>query len=255
MYTTGGSLDFVRRHLAMVNELERIRRELGLASMDILDFGGGHSPLSTFLRLYGLATNYRLAVADIAADAIDAARLEPPLVSKHLLAQDGSLPFADRSFDVAVSSDVFEHIPPSHRQPWASELHRVVRHAQVHNVPCDGDEFASSSADAAYQAWHLKHFGTPEPWTAEHLENGVPALAELSGMFPGYEIQGIANADRWLTIMKDEGTNPSAFARLRRGLSYAHSGWRHDRTPPFKAAFVSGMSKRAIDDHGRERAG
>ncbi|MDP9227317.1 MAG: class I SAM-dependent methyltransferase, partial [Actinomycetota bacterium] len=138
MYTAGGSLDFVRRHMTIVNELEQLRRGSRLAKLDVLDFGGGHSPLSPFLRLYGLRANYRVTVADVSAEAIGAAQLASPLVAKELLSQEGSLPFPAGKFDVVVSSDVFEHIPRGFREHWAGELKRVSRIGQIHNVPCDG---------------------------------------------------------------------------------------------------------------------
>jgi SAM-dependent methyltransferase len=239
LYTAGGSLDFVRRHMAIINELERLRRELSLGIVDVLDFGGGHSPLADFIRLYGLTENYSLTVADIDSEAITAARVVAPLVAKSLLAQDGSLPFTDASFDIVVSSDVFEHIPHSRREDWAHELQRVARHAQVHNVPCDGEQFASSQADRSYQTWHIEQFGTPEPWTAEHLANGCPTIDELRALFAGSNIYGLANVDQWLSIMKLEGTRPSHVSRFLRGRAYAAKGQFRDRDGPYKAAFVT----------------
>ena len=238
LYAAGGSLDFVRRHMAIVNELELLRGKLH-GRLRVLDYGGANSPLSTFLRLYGLADRYQVVVADVDVTAIANATLRKPLDSAVLLEPNGTLPFADGAFDAVVSSDVFEHIPRRDRPRWAKELHRVARHAQIHNIPCDGDDYVSSKADAAYQRWHIGRFGAPEPWTAEHIANGVPSVEELMMLFPGAMIRGIANADLWLRTMKAEATQSSIAGRFARAVAYAIGRRHQDSHGPFKACLIT----------------
>lgn len=238
IYAAGGSIDFVRRHMAIVNELELLRARLR-GRLHVLDYGGANSPLSTFLRLYGLADRYQVVVADIDASAVAHAQLRRPLEASVVLEPGGTLPFADGTFDVVVSSDVFEHIPQQDRARWSQELQRVARHAQIHNIPCDGGDYVSSKSDAAYQAWHVDSFGAPEPWTAEHIANGVPSVAELKMLFPGARIRGVANAELWLRTMKEEATRSSLPARLVRGILYATNRRRLDSHAPYKACLLT----------------
>ena len=237
IYARVGALDFVRRHVAILNELERIRADLG-HQLTVLDFGGGTSQLSVMLRLYGLASQYRVVVADVDAPAVAEAGLRPPLSESVLLDPRGSLPFETDSFDVAVSSDVFEHIPRDSRSRWANELHRVAQHCQIHHVPCDGNGFSSTRADRAYQEWHLRRFGREERWTAEHIANGVPDIGELQALFPNATLRGIANSDFWLRTITSEGERPRPMARLRRGIAYALYLRRRDSHQPYKACLL-----------------
>ena len=233
-----GSIDFVRRHMTIVNEVEALRQQLG-RRIDVLDFGGAHSPLSDFLRMYGLGRHYRVTLADVDQAAIARARLRPPLQSRHVLDPSARLPFEDGAFDVVVSSDVFEHIPVRERPRWASELQRVSRHGQVHNIPCDGDQFVSSRTDAEFQRWHVARFERPEPWTAEHIANGVPRVDELKELFPEARLKGSANAALWLRTMKDEAARRSSVRRLTRALAYALLRQRLDARGPYKACLLT----------------
>ena len=242
----GASIDFVRRHAAIVSELEAWRARLD-QRIDVLDFGGANSPLSKFLRLYGLAKHYRVIVADVDATAIEAAQLRPPLEAAVVLHPDGTLPFADQSVDVSVSSDVFEHIPKPDRRRWADELLRVTRLGQVHNVPCDGEDYASTATDAAFQAWHTELFGVPEQWSAEHIANGVPTVDELLDLFPGSQVRGIANAEYWLETMKDEASRTSLPARVARSIRYVVRGSQNSAKSPFKACLLTV----SVDPRGR----
>ena len=224
--------------MAIVSELELLRGKLH-GRLRVLDYGGANSPLSTFLRLYGLADKYQVVVADVDATAIANASLNKPLDGAVVLEPDGILPFGDDTFDVVVSSDVFEHIPQWDRPRWAREIHRVARHAQIHNIPCDGEDYVSSKADAAYQRWHIGRFGAPEPWTAEHIANGVPSVDELMMLFPGAMIRGIANADLWLWTMKADATRSSIAGRFARAVAYAIGRRHQDSHGPFKACLIT----------------
>jgi len=77
-------------------------------------------------RLYGQTGHDEVAVTDIDRAAVDAVELRSPVTRKHVIEPTPPLPFRDLTFDVVVSSDVFEHIPRDLRDPWARELARVV---------------------------------------------------------------------------------------------------------------------------------
>ena len=241
-----GSIEWMRRHLAIVNELERLRATTNAKHLTVLDFGGADGSLGRSLRLYGLAHRYRITLVDIDAAAL-AQPMVSPTVSSTLIDPEGFLPFEGGSFDVVVSSDVFEHIPRGTRSHWADELSRVARLRQIHSFPADSDDgrWISSLVDAEFQAWHERHFGVPERWTAEHLENGVPHIDEMLRAFSGATAIGIVNAQVWLHNMKAQNGPKSPIDRLRYVLVYNRHWRKLESRPPFKNALLVVPAKRA----------
>jgi hypothetical protein len=75
------------------------------------------------LRLIGVELNRA------AARLARAAELDSPLVP--VLADGGALPFAPRSVDVIVASQVLHHVPRTVAVRWIAAFHRLARHAVV----------------------------------------------------------------------------------------------------------------------------
>jgi SAM-dependent methyltransferase len=148
-----------------------------------------------------------------------------------------ALPFPDGSFDVVVSSDVFEHIPRDERPRWAEELRRVSTGPQVHTVPCDSADgrWQSTLADERFAVWYLARFGEPEPWTAEHLALGTPTSEEM-GQLLGVPARPIVNVDVWLAAMTARYESTGIIARLRFALTYLLRDSSRAERPPFKSA-------------------
>ena len=103
--------------------LELVSRRIGDPSrLRALDVGCGIGLTDellepSFRELHGV---------DVSAGMLEAARRANPGVEYHL--GDGrTLPFDDRSFDVAFAICVVHHVPPGEREPFARELARVVR--------------------------------------------------------------------------------------------------------------------------------
>jgi len=243
-----GSIEASRRHLAIVNELENLRRKAGLPVLDILDFGGAEGSLGRTLRMYGLESHYRVTLADIdeAALKVAAAVANARVVT---LEPEGTLPFADASFDVAVSSDVFEHIPKSARQGRADELRRVSRLGQVHSVPADdgGHHWNSVQVDEDFAAWQRESFGAPDRWTGEHLEKGVPSLDDLRELFPQGRISGIVSGRVWAATMRAKYGPATPWHRVRFALTYARQLRKLERKAPFKTALIVAMVSLHVD--------
>lgn len=246
-----GSLEWMRRHLAVINELERLRAERPL--MSVLDFGGADGALGRALDLYGLADHYEVTVADI---DLSQATLRRPIRALASIDPDGKLPFADGSFDVVASSDVFEHIPPEARPRWATELHRVSRGGQVHTMPCDSADgrFASTAADRRFAAWYTNRFGEPERWTEEHLAMGTPQLEEVTSLLSPSTVRPIVNVDVWFAAMVAKHGSTGISARLRFLARYLVRFRRRAGQPPFKnAVFV--VPPRTFAGAGSGRSG
>lgn len=239
LYVGIGSLEWLRRHRVIIGELERIRHAAGAERLRVLDFGGLSGALANVIRLYGLTRHYEIHVVDIERETIDAVQLRPPLVGKLAIDPRPPLPYEDAAFDVVASSDVFEHIPRDLRGAWADELARVARLGQVHTVPCDSldGHWQSSAVDREFDAWHRSALGEPERWTAEHIENGVPTVDELTSAFHPTALRGLANTSLWLDSMRVQFGSPGSLRRLPFLLRYIANRARDER-PPFKGCLI-----------------
>jgi SAM-dependent methyltransferase len=95
----------------------------------VLDFGAGRGKFAEILAGSGFAldlVSLRDACAMLVGGDVDPAVARNPLVdSAVVVPPDGSLPFADASFDMVVSWAVFEHVATPER--CARELARVLR--------------------------------------------------------------------------------------------------------------------------------
>ncbi|HEV8549506.1 MAG TPA: class I SAM-dependent methyltransferase [Polyangiaceae bacterium] len=92
---------------------------------DVLNVGSG-----PFLELTEVdATERRISVCDIDARAIEAARRlhGDKIVRADVIEPNAPLPYAGDSFDLVVSMDVIEHLPPEGLLPWLQELLRVLK--------------------------------------------------------------------------------------------------------------------------------
>lgn len=239
LYLRVGSLEWLRRHRLIIGELERIRRAAGVEQLRVLDFGGLSGSLAYAIRLYGLTRRYEIHVVDIEREVIEGIELRPPLAGKLAIEPAPPLPYADRSFDVVASSDVFEHIPRELRRPWADELARVARLGQVHTIPCDSSDrqWDSSAVDQAFASWYESAVGEPERWTMEHIANGVPTIDELVAAFGPTEILGLANTTIWMDSMRVQ-CGPAGWFRRVLFITRYIARRRADKRPPFKGCLI-----------------
>ena len=87
-----------------------------------------------------------------------------------------SLPFSQKSFSVAASVDVLEHLPPEIRTQAISELVRVAQNAVVLAFPCGAQ---ARQIDESFAA-RLNQFNKPQPeWLDEHLHSPYPQLQSV----------------------------------------------------------------------------
>jgi SAM-dependent methyltransferase len=92
---------------------------------------------------------------------------------------DGSvIPFDDGSFDVVVSLDTLEHVPPSGRTHFMAECLRVARCTLLVAAPY------GSAGHSAYEAkldnLYRDVYGDYHRWLHEHVLNGLPREADLA---------------------------------------------------------------------------
>ncbi len=178
-------------------------------------------------------------MTDVDGAALRMAPRSAPVVLRLQLGAQSALPFRDRCFDAAASSDVFEHVPRPWRAHWAAELARVARFGQVHTVPCSSEDgqFDGRAADEEFQRWHSETFGRADAFTSQHQENGLPTPDELSALFPAARLIGFANTQVWQRSVRDQFRRTSRPARLLNGLAFLRRHAESDR-PPFKNCLV-----------------
>lgn len=95
---------------------------------------------------------------------------------KQVKGQAEKLPFASDSFDIALSVDVLEHLPPESRAQTIDELFRVAKSLVILAIPIGKIAF--------HQDKHLDHafrskFGSRFPFLKEHLRYGLPEDSQV----------------------------------------------------------------------------
>ena len=168
-----------------------VRASLGAGRHRVLDVGDTAGHLHTF--------DPDLDVVGIDVQ-LEAERLPGTPVA---LADGTRLPFPDGTFDAVVSSDVLEHVAPSGRSAFISELRRVSRDLVVVAAPFDTPGVAG--VEELVRRYALTALGADQPQLEEHRLNGLPDLeATIAGaMDGGAEVTtvGAGNLSDWLTMM------------------------------------------------------
>jgi hypothetical protein len=91
--------------------------------------------------------------------------------------EDGLFPLSDASFDVVVSCDTLEHVPPERRPAFLDELLRVARQYVVLAGPFDSED--TRLAEQIFYDLHLRRLGVVQPQLHEHRLYGLPDLQAL----------------------------------------------------------------------------
>jgi len=98
-----------------------------------------------------------------------------------VIASAADLPFADRSFDVVLASDVLEHVPPNLRKKVICEAARVAGQLVIFGFPCGN--IAHDLDKELRQTYLDRNLQVPE-WLEEHMEAAFPEpnlFEDLSG--------------------------------------------------------------------------
>ncbi len=151
--------DLYTRDIIIKKMIDGIRKE-GEA-LKILDVGGRQGRLCSFLK------NDEIHVLDI--------RMGNGL--NYVLGNVKNAPYKDSSYDVVVSSDVYEHIPEKDRLKVLSEMFRISKSFVILGAPFYSEEVEDAEIRACN--YYREIAGEPHPWLKEHIENGLPSKNEL----------------------------------------------------------------------------
>jgi hypothetical protein len=230
--------DLYQRYLAAAQLADQIRACKERAQLRVLDVGGasytpdchGFMPLAHFLP----------------EDLVFGADLSAEPLPNYSQASGLCLPFRDKEFDVVVSCDTLEHIPPEARQTFLDELVRVAREFVVLIAPfsSEGNRKAESILNDYLMARGIEHLHL-----REHLSHGLPAREGLRVILEERDLCFLEFADgylpHWLTMMLIRyapGQSPIVQRELDRYYN-RHFSPDSRREPAYRHGFV--ISRRA----------
>lgn len=146
-------------------DVARILRPLINGETTVLDAGCGEYGLSAFVSAKSVV-GVDILPTDVKADGFT-------FIHGSII----TLPFADRSFSVAASVDVLEHLPEALRAEAIRQLVRVARETIIMTFPAGK---AAREIDEAFNR-NLVSSHRPVPdWLSEHLENPYPDPCEVA---------------------------------------------------------------------------
>ena len=121
----------------------------------------------------------------------------------YIQGQGAALPFANGSFDVVLSVDTLEHIPPAQREEVLAEQLRVTRDYLLLVAP-----FADDNVNLAERIIHeffIKRLGYHSSFLQEHLTYGLPDLCGTLGYLDANGVQHVEIPNgylyNWLLMM------------------------------------------------------
>jgi hypothetical protein len=147
------------------------------------------------------------------------------------------LPFADCSFDAAVSLDTIEHLSRGLRAPFLDELKRVAAKEVVLTCPLQSEDgtFQAGEFDLGLHRKIQERNGVQPEWLREHIEHGHPTKEELSRLLPGAQITGSENCQTWLRFAS---LYQRAFLWPLAGLFYFAVLRKRDTQPPYRRGLL-----------------
>lgn len=114
-----------------------------------------------------------------------------------------NLPFGEDEFEMSVSLDVLEHIPPEKREKFIRELWRVCQHHLLLASPFDSPPRVQAEQIVAKFISHK--LGYTHPPLEEHQRYGLSRREEVIGILKGLRAEVLVlpngNLSRWLTMM------------------------------------------------------
>lgn len=148
------------RYIPVVKEITRAKLE----NLKILEIGSGSLGITPYLK------------RPIDAADIDFEGPKTDLINR-IKAKATDLPFRKNSYDVAISVDVLEHLPPNLRESATFEQLRVTKKMAIIAVPVG--EKSERQDRQIHQIW-IKTFPDKEnQFLEEHVQNGLPKVEEI----------------------------------------------------------------------------
>lgn len=191
--------DQYQRYTAVAQIADRVRAHLALPRLRVLDVGG------FFRTRHGEAS--LPASLFLPQDRIVAVDLVVEPLPGYVLSRGQALPFGDRVFDLVVTCDTLEHVPPAGRPAFVDELLRVAGCYLVLIAPFDSPSTRLAER-IVYE--HLVSQGYQHAQLREHLDHGLPDADALRAGLAERDLAFFDFADgyihHWLLMMLIKNT-------------------------------------------------
>ena len=165
--------------------------------------------------------------AELRAISIDVASNPHALDGTIGVMADGArLPMRDRCVDVALSSDVLEHVVPEHRARFVRELARV---SDVVVIAAPFDTPGVAGAEEFVRRYVAAVTGGGQDQLDEHACHGLPSLetvvADLQGAGFEVAVRGNGNLQDWLLgmMLKHQLTASPMLDELNDGIDVLYN--------------------------------
>jgi hypothetical protein len=225
--------DQFQRYTAVAQVADAVRAALGKQRLRVLDVGGfAMTPIGDAMLPLAHFLPSDLAIV---TDLVDSA------LPNYVRSSGARLPFHSEAFDLVVTCDTLEHVPPPDRPAFVDELLRVAHQCVVLMAP-----FYSETTKRAERVLrdYLAASDRTHRQLEEHFEQGLPALADLRALLADRGVTAIEFADgylpNWLAMIMihlTPGTSLDFLAELDRFYN-RHFSPDDRREPAYRRAFV-----------------
>jgi len=180
--------DLFSRNFLMSKGISEFKKQQGLSKIKILDIGGANGKFGDFID-----PDDELVILDIRACS------EPNSIVGDATCMTM---FEDKSFDIVISSDVFEHIPQNLRKKFILESIRVAKYLVIHAAPFKNEQVLN--CELLIRNFFREAVGYDHQWLKEHYDEGLPEKKEIESVISEkaytYSCVGSNNIFNWLLI-------------------------------------------------------